>query len=376
MADEFVVGDYRRQKLLADRLRQNAEQIGQLDPAQATMTTTGPNARTQVNYGGILQNALMPWLQGRAQEKADNEAITADQIRQDALDRALKDQPAGQMSPQQIMKLEQLGVSPQVMKAMMPKEQNETGWMQVLASNPALAPVLVSQGHITQEQADSIGKSFADQRSQAKQDKIDIALAGRAPGQGRESFDEWRRKQDYEQQLKLSNPAKASGSGRGKVDPKAALDTLETNYNELSGMLTDPKAKDQLFSTKQRVVVPSAMVGGEGDNPSILGTAVSKIAQGQESPMAAKLRRMATAASFSEVQKLYPASNSDIKLAQSLQARIGESPESMAAFMDMQKKIIEKARAGVYGAPAGQQEEPQGGGADLGKGDVEILGYE
>lgn len=377
MADEFVVGDYRRQQLLANRLRKQAAQIGDISPAAATLSTAGVGnapGRVQVNYGGVLQNALMPWLQGRAQEKADDAALTSDQIRQDALDRALQDQPAGQMTPQQIMRLEQLGVSPQVMRAMMPKEANDTGWMQVLAQNPALAPLMVGQGKITQEQADSITKGNAEQRAQAKQDKIDIAMAGRAPGQGRESFNDWQRKKDYEENLLRNRPAKAgAASGRGHVDPKAALDTLKTNYSELSDMLADPEAKKELFSTKQTVLVPSMMAAGGGDNPSMVGTAISKIGQGKESPMAAKLRRMATSASFSEVQKLYPASNSDIKLAMGLQAGIGDSPESMAEFLKMQKKIIDKAESGAYGAPAAPD---QGGGADLGKGDIEILGYE
>lgn len=306
------------------------------------------------NYGGMLQNALDSFKSA----KLDKELETAESddavARKAMLESVLSDE--ADLTPKKLLELSDAGVDPSTLKLLKPAKSAELSAGQLyqsLSNNPAMAKLALMRGDITQEEYDAVSSGIEQERSY----KASLKSGGGGGGgrQRSETMAEWfqRDPEGYAAYKAAGRAPTTGGSSRGgknKVDPVKQMEDMKNTTLRLRSILDDPQSKEQLFSAKQRIVVPAIMDTGE--NAGLVERLASQAALGERSPMANEVQRLATEQSFDVVKQLYPASNSDIKLALSLQARVGESRESMERYLKAREEIIRKAEMGEYGAPA------------------------
>jgi hypothetical protein len=308
------------------------------------------------NYGGMIQNGVDAFMAA----KTGGELATAEQEDADArramLESVLNDPEA--IDTKKLLQLSDAGVDSGTLKLLTPDKGLSKGQLyQSLSNNPAMAKLALVRGDITQEEFDAVSQGINEERAFKQSLKRSVG-GGSSGGSRRETDAEWfRRDPEGYSAFKAAGRAPSSGGGsrggKNKVDPVKQMQDMKDTTIRLRAILDDPQSKDQLFSTTQRIVVPAVMDTGE--NPSLVERIASQTALGERSPMAGEVHRLATEQSFDVVKQLYPASNSDIKLAQSLQAKVGESRESMERYLKAREAIIRKAESGEYGEPVGSE---------------------
>lgn len=312
------------------------------------------------NYSGMIQNALDTFQKTKLENELGRAEDDDDLARRAMLESVMNDPE--EMTTQKLLRLSDAGVEADTLKLLKPEKVSKGAMYQAISNNPAMASLFVGEGLITQEQADQVVGAYRSQKEADINDRIRIAAAGRSSSGGRSESDaEWfRRDPEGYRAFKEAGRAPSAGGRGGKnyVDPVKSMEDMKNTTARLEDILKDPKSDEELFSVKQRIVVPAVMDTPE--NASLVERVASQTALGERSPMAGEVHRLATEQSFDVVKQLYPASNSDIKLAQSLQAKVGESRESMQRYVDQRNKIIRKAETGQYGDPV----LPDGGSAD------------
>jgi len=346
------MSEARRLTKLVQQLQQKRQRLGDGDRADPVLTAPGyghnaPMMRT--NYGGILANAFDSYNREKLDTQLEDTTNQAEEARRKILQQVMGSE--GGMTPEKTIQLSEAGVDPQMLKLIQPEKLSKGAMYQALAQNPSLAPLFVGQGLIDQHTADSLVASTREQKQLDKQDKMDIAAAGRSvSSNGRaESDAEWfqRDPEGYANYMKVKHPAAAGAGGKNstKMTTEEVSATLDTSLNELDSILNDPKALKQVTSPGQRTAAVLREQGAK-DNPNIVESGLGMLGKAERSPAAARLERLGNENAFGIVQKLYPASNSDVMLAKSQFAQIGDSPESMREFSKTMRRLQGKIKSG------------------------------
>ncbi len=149
----FTVGEYAKKKRIADALRGRVGKgVKEYDPLITTEANDYFPGQVQVNYAGILGNALNPWLEGKQEEKA----AAAEEELQSEQDRILDGLDYSNLDPKKVMLLQRMGIDPTaVMKAAEVKEKNRPK----LGTIPDIM-FAVDQGEISPERGDEMIKQI------------------------------------------------------------------------------------------------------------------------------------------------------------------------------------------------------------------------
>ena len=369
--------DDRTLKLMTQALRASQAVPGIQQRAPGTLYVEGFGAsppRVINNRGGQAWNTVKDVLAGVTGVADMRAAQSAKEEQEAALAEAMSN-PQG-MTPQTMLRLRQLGVDADTLKLVAPKE-NELGMNQIaqygqtpqgMRTINQLRPGTFSDEYIAQaeaamqkaQEAEMSNKIRVAQESRAPQEprsrtELDVILNG-SPEERQRLIDArmlMSGKGIYDAEGRVIPKPAAVGKGKNApVDPKAELAKMKAQAAELESMLNDPRADTELFSDKQAIVIPAGEAAGKGDNPSVAGTLTAQYARTKKSPMATRLERWGQEQALTRIKDLYPASNADIQMLLSMQPRPGDSRASMAQYLQLHNKIIEKAEAGVYGAPA------------------------
>jgi len=197
--------DYVTKKRIADALRKRTDAMQKgYKPASNTIETAGNDyhmGTVDVNYGGILQNALMPWLQSRQDDKAlaaEDEAKAARM--------AVLGQLTGKETPQELVQIGEKIGSPELSKAgyakMLPEEMNAAAQAQASTTVGGI-DAMVTMKVITPEEGAVRKKALRDAELQAIQDKKDFYK--------------------YQQDNKSYDPRSGGGGGSGSTSGKQEL---------------------------------------------------------------------------------------------------------------------------------------------------------
>jgi len=354
------IGTARRSSRLASALRDNQERkLRDYRPSDALLTTRGAPGRpdiVNVNYGGILTNALDKLEQDKAERDLTAAELESENSRRAALDAVLGGES---MDARSMVGLADAGVDPGMLKALMPETLGKNQILQYGRDADGMRAVnAIQPGTFTDEQISGAADAARAAKEQDFNDAVRLANATRAPREARSPTElDIALNGTPEQKAALATyleqkRAKGTGAGggaRGKADPVAAAQKSKDFATRLRGMLESDAADQQLFSGTQAVAIPSFTAIPE--NAGIVQRMAAQRAQGLESPMAAELRRMGADMSFEVVKQLYPASNTDIKLALSMQPKPGDSRQSMTRFLEKLEEINRKVETGAYGEP-------------------------
>jgi len=334
-------------------------------PADTVISAdTGRVPITRVNYAGIFNDAMDEY----RNNKLDQEASAAEAEAQGARRAAVQDAiSSGDLSPSKMVALSDAGVDPDVLKLISPKSSG-LGDSQIVQYGRDAAGMRalnkVRPGTFSEEEIAAAEREANRPRatggsggggSKNEVSNKDIVMYGRTAA-GMRALNKVKPGTFTDEEIAAAEQAavkpKAGARGKGAVDPVESLKKWKDYETRLGQILADPASDEQLFSRDQQVFIPAAMKAGGGDNPGIGGAIMAQYAKSKKSPLAAEVDRMSAAMSFDTVKQLYPASNSDIALAQSLQATAGDSRENMTNYLEQLKLINRKMETGQYGTPA------------------------
>lgn len=285
-----------------------------------------------------------------------------------ALSQAAED--TGAMTPQKMMQLRNLGVDVETIKLMQGDKPDRLGQNQILqyGQTPAgmRAVNQLKPGTFSDEAIQAAAEAERAAHAQDVADKRELAIAGRAPSEPRarteldvlmNGTDEERQRLEsfklvtsgrgvYDQSGKVVPKPVMGRGGKAPIDPKAELAKHVDMTNQLEAMLNDPRSKDELFSTKQAIIVPAGEAAKAGDNPGVFGTLIGQAARGQKSPMATELDRWGQKQALVGIKELYPASNADIAMLLSMQAKAGDSRANMESYLKQRRLVESKIASG------------------------------
>jgi len=360
MAIAEDIGAARQASRLAAALRaRQATRLKNYRESPGTIETAGYGGHPGIvttNWGGLGANLVNKALA----EQEDTALLDADTKAEDARRAALEavmGAPEG-LDARAMVGLTEVGVDPGVFKMLQPEKLGKNQILQYGRDPEGMRAVnAVQPGTFTEEQITGAAAAARAAKEQEFQDNVRLANATRAPREARSPTEldialngTPEQKAALAAYLDQKKSRAATGAVRGKVDPVATLQKQKDLAARLRTMLQDPASNEQLFSTKQRVGVPAAVDIPE--NAGMVERLLAQAAQGEESPMSADLRRMGSEMSFETVKQLYPASNTDIKLAMSMQPKAGDSRASMERYLLKMEEITRKAEAGEYGPPS------------------------
>jgi len=285
-----------------------------------------------------------------------------------ALSQAAED--TGAMTPQKMMQLRNLGVDVETIKLMQGDKPDRLGQNQILqyGQTPAgmRAVNQLKPGTFSDEAIQSAVEAERAAHAQDVADKRELAIAGRAPSEPRArteldvlmngTDDERQRLENfklvtsgrgvYDQSGKVVPKPVMGRGGKAPIDPKAEMAKHVDMTNQLEAMLNDPRSKDELFSTKQAIIVPAGEAAKAGDNPGVIGTLIGQAARGEKSPMATELDRWGQKQALVGIKELYPASNADIAMLLSMQAKAGDSRANMTSYLKQRRLVESKIASG------------------------------
>jgi hypothetical protein len=164
-ATQFVgADDYRRKKRIAEQLRASADKgMQSFDPLVQTQGTGNMPGYTQVNYAGILGNALTPWLESKQAEKAGAAEDEASAAKMAALDQLLGNKNLTAADAIRAKEAYDLDVSP----AVKDPDAEKSKALAMIAQNPAMAAMYITQGIVTEDEI----AAYDERNAKLAQDK-------------------------------------------------------------------------------------------------------------------------------------------------------------------------------------------------------------
>jgi len=126
--------DFRKKKMLLEALRRRQTALSATPDMAATVSTGATGAypgSTQVNYGGILANAAKAFANARVNRQADATEAEMQAAREQALSE-ITPESVERLTPQQALRLQEMGVDVGALKAFQPKKEPIANLMQHL----------------------------------------------------------------------------------------------------------------------------------------------------------------------------------------------------------------------------------------------------
>lgn len=335
-AQTMDVVDYVKKKRIADALRKRAEG-GAYDTADSLITTGGYNGgpeMVQVNYGGILQNALKPYFDSRLEEKAATADSEAAAMRREALARL-----TGKETGQQLLTMGEELQMPELTKSaleqLLPEQMNAAAYAQASAT-PEGVDALVRLRKMTPEEGEIAKKGIADRAAEA------LRLS-------REQY-------IFEQDNKRFAPTSGGGSGTTSGGSNLTPGLLQLYGKEIS------EAKDQygaLRATRRSLDAMDELIYGKKDkdgkripNSGALGLGSAALshaasmgiplAQYAQSSSARQLETIINEQILAKADQLSGAlSDKDLAFLERSLMSLKDNPESAAAIYEGVKSRLE-----------------------------------
>ena len=204
-----------------------------------------------------------------------------------ALSQAASD--TGEMTPQKMMQLRNLGVDVETIKLMQGEKPDRLGQNQILqyGQTPAGMRAVnnLKPGTFSDEAIQAAAEAERAAHAQDIADKRELAIAGRAPSEPRArteldvlmsgTDDERQRLENfklvtsgrgvYDQSGKVVPKPVMGRGGKAPIDPVAELNKSMEQTKQLEGMLNNPSSDTELFGTKQAIIVPAGEAAKAGD---------------------------------------------------------------------------------------------------------------
>lgn len=187
---------FRQKKALVDKLRRQEallSGIGGQSPTISTGSTGSYPGVTQVNYGGILGNALKTYMQGRMLKEGGMYEEEAGAARDEAIKGIIPDD-MDRLTPHQAIKLQELGVDVGDLKAFQPKKEPLANLLQNMGSlTEESADILAPQYGMDAEQLRGMIRAARSRQSEESAAEFERQKALRLLGIKPEKTDEWER---------------------------------------------------------------------------------------------------------------------------------------------------------------------------------------
>lgn len=173
--------DLRAKQVLAEALRKRANAGADYTQAPTTVSTNASGAYpgfTDVNWGGIVQNAMQPWVQNAQEKKAANaEAESAA-----AQDEALQGVDWNALDPAKALQLQRLGIDPTAMAKF--AEKDSLGqYGNLVSSIPGIRLLMLKNKISPEHGAQMIADIEAGKKPELTFDQqMQLKIAGRSPG--------------------------------------------------------------------------------------------------------------------------------------------------------------------------------------------------
>lgn len=359
--------ELRKRKALADTLR-GAQKRGVYGAASPLSVTSGANGGpdiVEINYGGILQNALKPYFENKQEEDASAAEAEAQAARSSALEQILGS--GDTLSKRDaLLAQENLGVD---VSSMVPEEMNLAARAQASQTRAGLN-ALLQMGQISPEDhaKATAGLDAAEEaeRQQAREDFLwkqqntyRAPVAGPKPSAEEAKFNLWQ----------SANPGKnyndylaAVGTGTGKqtkAEATKAAETAEIGAN-LSQSAADLRAliesdkESELFGGIQGLSTAASNIGEKGAG-TLVGELASYAGGKLENPMTTQLRALNLDAVLEQARKLAPVTDTDFNKLMLSKPNAFKTKESALAFVEHLERVAKR-----YGIPMDGSAAPAG----------------
>lgn len=321
--------DIRAKQALAEALRKKASEA--YTPQSANYTVAGNSTVPDyvgVNWGGIVQNAMQPWVEQVQEKKASTAEGEAEAARQQAIDSAVS---SGKMDdPNTIMALEQLGVKGDVIKAMQPKDK--TAVIAQGMASPGGRLGLLNMGIITQAQYDAAEKRYADEDAAKLKREQDNYL--------------------FEQNNKRFAPTSGTGSGDGSNLPAGVLGQmykanleLDKQEEHLDGQLAEAPNIEAIINNPKNFGTGSQFTTALME--SNIGP-LRALGQAQMSPAQGELVKYFGSEVLESAGKLGGAeSDRDVQMLKSFTPSMANDHETVKVMWEASKRIMARAKASL-----------------------------
>lgn len=347
------VGDYNERRAEAEKLRRRQLLMqtmgGKLDTGPL-VTPGNENFPGQVgiNWGGNLAQLGHAFMNRRMDDRvAESEAAETD-ARNAALQQVLgqvSGQAAGAaLSPQQLTQLQDLGVSPEALKHLIPKAPSAGAITQGATSLEGIA-AMEATGIITKEQADRLREA----RTQSEQTERERYLfeqenkrfSSKQPKESEADFKLRLLKEDPDSFAKIYGDKTKAGSGgrtSNRYDPAREAVVLGNVADQLEKLITEEG--DEMFGTGQTIAAGAREYGSKVGG--VLGTAAEALGTKAESPANAQMRSLGVDAALESVARMAPASDTDVQLLLRNKPNAFQNKESALAFVRLMKVVSER----------------------------------
>jgi len=387
MAYDDSIGIAIRNRRLADALRERqAAARARYRPSSATITTeTGGRVPiVNVNYAGIINDAL----ENYQQTKRDTEIEAADEQAAQSRRAAINDALAsGDITPSKMLDLNEAGIDARLLKQMMP-ESNTLGANQIVQygqfKEGMQAINKVQPGTFSEEEVAAAPSRYAPKGRASSGGGASGGTGGGGTGgsgtgasgggskpltnaqlvtygrtsAGMRAINKVQPGTFSEEEIAAAGDAKAAKTESAKdATGGNVFDKLMAYESRLSEILKSPESEDQLFSTSQSLVYPALANYGNVDSPTSSQAFAGQYAKTNRSPLAAELDRMNTDLALDAAAKLKPMSNTDIKLLLDQQVRAGDSRANMEQYLKTLRNLREKYKDAAVDLPADDVED-------------------
>ena len=383
---------------VAEALRRRADKYG-ATPSQGTTINTAASGAfpgmTQVDWGGIMGNALNSYQTASSDKEATAAESESSAAQQAALAQMMSEVEGGSLTMDQAINLQQL--TGQDYTGMVQKPAAAGAVLQSLGEVPPYITAKVRQGEpLTQEDYTAIEeyrvKLSADKNTrEAELHRLNAEAdaANRAPPKPIKPTNSLEQlKAQYTTQVMSGDqagadqtakfiqdlvvastpPKAASGAGGkgGRFNQARQMKTLRGAIDSLTELIS--KEGDEMFSLGQ-AGSKGLQEYGENNPGSILGQTASAFGTKYEHPSNTKMRAMGIESALEEVAKMAPASDADMRMLLKKAPNAYQSKEGALAFIEHAERLYQNVMGGEYDGDVPTSPPPGSGGA------VSTLGY-
>lgn len=332
--------DIRAKQALAEALRKKA--AAEYTPQSANYTVAGNNTVPDyvgVNWGGIVQNAMQPWVEQAQEKKAATAEGEAESARSAALEKILGNP---NITPADAVRAQaELGVD---LSAALPEKMNMAARAQASSSRAGLNAMLQMKVISPEEHQAAIAQLEADekaaQEAELEQLRAKEAITGGSGGRAMTELEYFRN--DPEGYAKFM--AAKGGSGGGSLSGGAETATIK-EIIDVGNRYKTLKTSRALESEMDKLVegLPKTDKGGVGTKAATLATLSEMVpfVEQVQSPEADRLVAYINSQilAVAEGQKGV-LSDTDMKIIKDSVANIKKNPESVRAVWDDTKSRL------------------------------------
>lgn len=340
----FTVGDYAKKKKLAEALRGRVGKgVKEYDPLITTAANDYFPGQVQVNYAGIIGNALNPWLESKQEEKAAAAEDEATAARRAGLEAILGNPNISKADA--IRAQEELGVD---VSSMLPEEMNMAARAQASASRSGLNAMRQMGVFSTDEEYQAaLAQLEADERAANEAELEQIRAREAAQGGGGRAMTELEYFRNDPEGYAKFMAAKGSGGGLSGGAETATVKEIIDVGNKYKTLKTSRALESEMDKLIEGL--PKTDKGGVGTKAATIDT-LSKMLPFVEQVQSPEADRLAAyinsqILTVAEGQKGV-LSDTDMKIIKDSVANMGKSPESVrAVWEDTKSRLNAQQRA-------------------------------